>query len=113
MAIPKLPKSTRINGVLWRVYPKRQAKLHGEEVEGCCHFDRHALEISVGSEDDYKILSTFYHEVLHAIIDGQGISLTDTQEHGIIAGIERWLAANCDLREKPRKPKKSKVVKDG
>lgn len=110
MAIPKLPKSTRINGVLWRVYPKRQVKLNGEEVAGSCHFDRHALEISVGSEDEIFILETYWHEVLHAVFDASGIqSVSDDAEHAIIGVLEKYLAANVDIREKPRKRRKSQV----
>jgi hypothetical protein len=109
MALPKLPKSTRINGERWRVIPRRKVVCDGVECDGVAHLGKHVIEISVESEDEYQIMSTYFHEIMHAIIDGQGINLTDTQEHGIIAGIERWLAANCDLREKPRKPKKVKL----
>lgn len=109
MALPKLPKSTRINGERWRILPRRQVILDGEPCDGVAHLGKHIIELSVESEDEYRIMSTYFHEIMHAIIDSQGIQLTDDQEHGIIAGIERWLAANCDLREKLRKPKKAKL----
>lgn len=111
MALPRLPKAVRINGDRWRVLPRRQVMLDGDECDGVCHYDKHALEISVGSENEFTILSAFYHEVLHAILDPNttGIHLNEDQEHAVIANIERWLVVNCDLREKPRKPKKAKA----
>lgn len=103
MPLPKLPKSTRVNGVKWRVLPRRQVTLEGEACEGVCHFDQKVIEVSIGSENELHILDTFYHEVLHAICHDSGIELTDDQEHAIIVNAARWLAANCDLRPKARK----------
>lgn len=110
MALPKLPKSTKINGERWRVMPRRQVTMDGDLCDGVCHYDKHLLEISLNSQDEYTILSAFYHEVLHAILDPNttGIHLTEDQEHVVIANVERWMVANVDLREKPRKPKKGK-----
>jgi hypothetical protein len=107
MPIPKIPKSTRINGERWRVLMRRQVVYEGEQCEGVCHPDRHVIEVSLGSNNEYHIMDTYYHEVLHAIVAGSGIELSDDQEHAIIVNAARWLAANCDIREKPRKPKKS------
>lgn len=109
MALPRLPKSTRINGVRWRVLPRRTVKLEGEEVAGVCHFDRHTIEVSIGSEDELYILQTYWHELLHAMFDASGVqSVSDDAEHALIRVIEQYLAANVDLREKPRKLKKQK-----
>lgn len=106
MSLPRIPKSTKINGVRWRVIAKRQATLDGEPCEGICRFDRHLIEVSVGSNNEYTILDTLFHEIMHAICADSGIELTDDQEHAIVVGAARWLAANCDIREKPRKPRK-------
>lgn len=107
MAIPKLPKTTRIAGERWRIVPRRQVVLDGEEVEGACHFDGHRLEVSIGSEDEYEILKTYWHEVLHAAFYASGQqAISDDAEHALIAVLERYLAANVDIREKVRKPRR-------
>lgn len=107
MARPKLPKSTRINGHRWRIVPRRQVYMDGDECDGVCHYDKHVIEISIAADEEYSIMSAYFHEVLHAILDpnSTGIHLTEDQEHVIIANVERWLAANCDLRKTVRKPK--------
>lgn len=107
MARPKLPKSTRINGQRWRIVPRRQVYMDGDECDGVCHYDRHVIEISIASDEEHTIMSAYFHEVLHAVLDPNttGIHLTEDQEHVVIANVERWLAANCDLRKTPRKPK--------
>lgn len=107
-----LPKSTRIAGIKWKIQEKHRVLFPGtgEECEGVCHFDKHTIEVSTKSEDEFIIMSIFYHETLHALVESSGIVLTNTQEHGIIAQFERWMSANCDLRSKPRKPGKKKVT---
>lgn len=108
MGRPKLPKSTKVSGQRWRVTPRRQVHLDGEPCEGVCHYDRHLIEVTVESDDEYTILRNFYHEVAHAVIYESGVELEENTEHAIINNLEKWLAANCDLRKTVRKPKPAK-----
>lgn len=108
MARPKLPKSTKVSGQRWRVTPRRQVHLDGEPCEGVCHYDRHLIEVTVESDDEYTILRNFYHEIAHAVIYESGVELEENTEHAIINNLEKWLAANCDLRKTVRKPKPAK-----
>lgn len=102
--LPRLPKSTRINGERWRVRPRRQVTVDGEEVAGACHYDSKLLEISVASENEFYILQTYWHEILHACFEASGVqSISDDAEHALLRVIETYLAANVDIREKPRK----------
>jgi hypothetical protein len=102
MALPKLPKKTRINGVPWRVAARRSVHHEGVEVDGLCHFDQHLIEVAVGTEDELSILETYFHEVLHAIVHEAGVDIDDNTEHAIIKQAEKWLARNVDLRARPR-----------
>lgn len=111
MAIPKLPKTTRIAGERWRVVPRRQVRFEGEDLEGVCHFDSHRIEVTIESEDEYTILQNYWHEIAHAIFHMSGQQdISDDAAHAVIAVLERYLAANVDIREKVRKPKHKKVT---
>jgi hypothetical protein len=111
MAIPKLPKSTMIAGERWRVVCRREVFLDGEACEGVTHFPEKVIEIAVASNDEYSIMSAFYHEVAHAIIHTQAPTLDPDIEHSIIAGLERWLATNTSYRKVKLKPAPVKVPK--
>lgn len=102
----RLPKTVKMHGVRWRVIPRRQAVLEGEEVEGVCHFDTRRIEVSVGSGSELHTLENFWHEVLHIAFHESGVqSISDDAEHAIIKVLEKFLAANVDFRERPRKEK--------
>lgn len=111
MSKPRFPKSTKISGTKWRVVPRRQVVLEGEEVEGACHFDHHMLEITVESECEYTILRNFWHELMHGIFYEAGVELEGNVEHALINNIEKYLATNVDFRQRPRKPKKRAAMK--
>jgi len=109
MAKAKLPKSTKISGTKWRVLAKRNV-VHpdGDQCEGLCHYDHNLIEVSVESGDEYTILANFWHEIAHALLHESGVELTDNEEHAIIKQAEKFLAANVDWRDRPRKQKVSK-----
>ncbi len=102
-----LPKSVKIAGNKWRVICKRSVKDDaGEAVHGLCDFEARVISVSVESQDDYEILSHFYHELGHAVLYEAGVELEANVEHAILKQLESVLAANCEYRERPRKRKK-------
>lgn len=98
MAALKLPKSTKINGERWRIKYKKQVNVEGEPVHGVCHIEQRLIEIGTEGATEREIKSTLLHEICHAIISYQYPDIDPGVEHTIIAGLERWLVDNMELR---------------
>lgn len=104
----RLPKTVKVHGVRWKVVPRRQAVLDGEEVEGACHYDTRRIEVTVGSGSEIVTLENFWHELLHIAFHESGVqSISDDAEHAIIKVLEKFLAENVDFRARPRKHRHS------
>lgn len=106
-----LPRSTMIAGTKWTIKEKQRVRHEdGDLVHGQCIYETNTIEVNVSSGDESKILSTFYHEICHAAIHESGTDLPDSQEHAILACLEKWLVANTIL--KPKKTPKSKTTQE-
>lgn len=101
-----LPKYTMISGTKWKVKEKKYVKdpETKEPCEGLCHYNTHTIEVSIKSNDELTIMTIFWHEVAHAIFHMSAVqTISEDAEHAVVGVLERYLAANVDIRIQPRK----------
>ena len=91
MSIVKIPKTTKILGVPYKVSTIKQPELGSKSWGEIDHINQTIAVLDIGQEAKEK---TFLHEIIHGIDLCIGIDLDETQVERMAQGLYVWLSEN-------------------